>query len=175
MSALEPDLSETACLSYRVGVCGLGGPGQRPAPVVSGDLLVPVLSSLLLLLRAVLLLSRHLLLPKTPSVEIVTLLPLSCLLPQLARPGDLPPYFALLRSVRGGEDGQEAPACTTSCLSVLHPRCSRCPHCGSSFCCSVITRGAKDHLPAISGDQLRRRWEFIEKNCFSTEPSTLSN
>lgn len=69
VKTLQPDLSNTLCVSCRVGLCGLGGPGQRPPAALSGDLLVPVLPSLLLLLRAVLLLSRHLLLPTTPSVQ----------------------------------------------------------------------------------------------------------
>lgn len=61
----------SVCLSCRVGVCGLGGRGQHPPPLISGDLLVPVLSSLLLLLRPLLLLSRHLLLSTTPWVKSV--------------------------------------------------------------------------------------------------------
>lgn len=55
----------------RVGVCGICSPGQLPVPVTVGDLLVPVLSSLLLLLRALLLLSRHLLLSPTLLVTTV--------------------------------------------------------------------------------------------------------
>lgn len=52
----------------RVGVCGICRPGQLPVPAAAGDLLVPVLSSLLLLLRELLLLPRHLLLSPAPSV-----------------------------------------------------------------------------------------------------------
>lgn len=55
----------------RVGVCGICSPGQLLVPVTVGDLLVPVLSSLLLLLRALLLLSRHLLLSPTLLVTTV--------------------------------------------------------------------------------------------------------
>lgn len=52
-----------------MGVCGICSPGQLLVPVTVGDLLVPMLPSLLLLLRALLLLSRHLLLSPTLSVE----------------------------------------------------------------------------------------------------------
>lgn len=92
------------CLSCRVGVCGLGGPGQRPLPAVSGDLLVPVLPSLLLLLRAVLLLSRHLLLPTTPSVESVSLFSSSSLSHSLA----VEIYLAALLSCSVYEAGKMA-------------------------------------------------------------------
>lgn len=52
----------------RVGVCGGGDAGQCVIPAVGWDLLVSVLSSLMLLLRQLLVLPRHMLLPQTPWV-----------------------------------------------------------------------------------------------------------
>lgn len=49
----------------RVGVCGSGGAGKCLIPAVGRGLLVSVLSSLLLLLRQLLVLPRHVLLPET--------------------------------------------------------------------------------------------------------------
>lgn len=51
-----------------MGVCGICSPGQFLAPVIVRHLLVPVLSSLLLLLRPLLLLPWHLLLSTSLSV-----------------------------------------------------------------------------------------------------------
>lgn len=128
----------------RVGVCGLGSPGQRLVPVAVGDLLVPVLSPLLLLLRALLLLSRHLLLPPTLSVATVWARSLTpdpterlqskCVL--------------LLRSVRGREDGQAGTTRPGPYLSLLR---SRRPCRGLS--CPFISHRAEDHVSSICGDQ----------------------
>lgn len=57
-----------ACAS-RVGVCGCGGAGQCVIPAAGWDLLVSVLSPFLLLLRQLLVLPGHMLLPETPSVQ----------------------------------------------------------------------------------------------------------
>lgn len=62
-------LSVYVCFFHtRVGLCGVCRPGQCVAPAPVGNLLVSVLSSLLLLLRQLLLLSWHLLLPTPPWV-----------------------------------------------------------------------------------------------------------
>lgn len=55
------------CVS-RVGIRVCSGAGQCVIPAFSGDLLVSVLSSFLLLLHQLLVLPRHVLLPETPSV-----------------------------------------------------------------------------------------------------------
>lgn len=56
-------------LASRVGVCGFGCAGQCVIPAIGWDLLVSVLSSFLLLLRQLLVLPWHVLLPETPSVQ----------------------------------------------------------------------------------------------------------
>lgn len=55
-----------------MGIRVCSGAGQCVIPAVSGDLLVSVLSSFLLLLHQLLVLPRHVLLPETPSVPTPT-------------------------------------------------------------------------------------------------------
>lgn len=132
----------------RVGVCGICSPGQLPVPLTVGNLLVPVLSSLLLLLRALLLLSRHLLL--SPAL----LVPTAWM--SFFTPGPTESFNCdrnLLYSVWGRKDGQAWTPCSGSCLSLLHPRR---PCRGPS--CPFMSRRAEGHIYSVCGDEPGRRW-----------------
>lgn len=134
------------CLNSRVGVCGICSPGQHLVSFIVGDLLVPVLSSLLLLLRPLLLLSWHLLLSTTLSVTTNTSPVHSTDLTAVYSHGSFVVFFLLL-SVWGREDGEERTTCSASCVSLLHSWCTCC-----CFPCPLITGGPKNHTYPIRGE-----------------------